>query len=153
LFRTIGAPFALGRTFGDDAGQPGRTPVIVLSYKFWQRQFASSPHVVDSTIMVSDKAYTVVGVLAKNVDFPMAADVYAPHVISPSEAADNRSRYLDVFARLAPGMTLNAAASDASRIAVQLGQDNPAPTTQLLVARPAAAFHTDDVVYIERIAD
>src|SRR6185312_14264185 len=77
-FSLIGATFALGRGFAADADQPGVPPTTVLSYKFWQERFAGSRGVLDSIVMIGGKARTVVGVLGKDIVFPMAADVYAP---------------------------------------------------------------------------
>ena len=152
-FAVIGTPFARGRGFAADAGQPGAPKSTVLSYRFWHDRLNASPGVIDSTILLGGAPYTVVGVLQRGVVFPMAGDVYAPLVFAPSAATDYASHYLDLFARLAPGATLTTATVEARTIGNQLALQSPTTDDGLtIVARPINRYHADDVATLERIS-
>ena len=152
-FSLIGATFALGRGFAADADQPGVPPTTVLSYKFWQERFAGSRGVLDSIVMIGGKARTVVGVLGKDIVFPMAADVYAPLPFDPADAQNYGARSLNAFARLTPGATIDAARAEAATVAGELARESPKTDSGwALAVRPITRYHTDDVVIIERIA-
>jgi putative ABC transport system permease protein len=152
-FTLIGAPFALGRGFAADADQPGAPPTAVLSYKFWQERFAGSPGVLDSVITLAGTARTVVGVLGKDIVFPMVADVYAPLSFDPADARNYGARSLNAFGRLAPGATIDAARAEAATVAEELARESPKTDSGwALVVRPVTRYHTDDIVIIERIA-
>jgi putative ABC transport system permease protein len=152
-FETIGAPFALGRGFPKDAGQSGIATYAILSYDLWQRRFGGSRGVVDSTITLGDRPFTVTGVLGKDVIFPTAADVYTPYALRPEEASNYAARTYDVFARIAPGASFAKAAAEVSTIGAQLVRESPKTDSGwVLRARPIAAYHTDDVSLLVQIS-
>jgi predicted permease len=152
-FETIEAPFAAGRGFPKDAGQPGAPNYVILSYDFWQRRFGGSRGVVDSTITLGERPFTVTGVLGKNVIFPSAAAVYTPFTLRPEDASNYAARQYDVFARIAPGATFAKAAAEVSTIGAQLVRESPKTDSGwVLRARPIADYHTDDVSILVQIS-
>ena len=152
-FTLIGAPFALGRGFAAGADRSGASPTTVLSYKFWQERFGGSRGVLDSAITIGGKARTVVGVLGKDIVFPMAADVYAPLPFNAADAQNYGARSLNAFARLTPGATIDAARAEAATVAAELARESPTTDSGwALAVRPITRYHTDDIVIIERIA-
>lgn len=64
-FSTFAVRPELGRTLDADDDQPGRAPVVVLSYHFWQNRFGRDRGIVGKTISVNGHTCTVVGVAAK----------------------------------------------------------------------------------------
>ncbi len=152
LWSAISAPFALGRGFAPGDDRPGAPHVAVLSYDFWLRRFARSPGVLDSTITLVGEPYQVVGVLAQHVVFPTVKSVYVPFVFTAADYADHGSRWIDIFARLAPGSSLAQAHAEAAAIARQLALESPlTDSTSTLSARPLKSYHTDDVVLLLRL--
>jgi len=152
-FATLDVPFALGHGFAPDAGRSDAPKATVVSYKFWHDRLGASRGTLDSLITLGGASYTVIGVLAKDVVFPTAADVYAPIVPATNAATDYGSRYLELFARLAPNATIASATTEARTISAQLGRESPkTDSAWTLVVRPIAQYHTDDAVVIERIA-
>ena len=152
-FKTIEAPFAAGRPFPNDAGQPGAANYVVLSYDFWQRRFAGSRGVVDSTITLGERPFAVTGVLGNGVIFPMAADVYTPHTLHTEDASNYAARQYDVFAKIAPRASFAKAAAEVSTIGEQLVRESPKTDSGwVLRARPIAAYHTDDVSILVEIS-
>src|SRR5579863_8753301 len=62
-FAALGINAALGRVFGpNEDGAPGRNPVVVLSYAYWQRRYRGDPHVVGSVIRLNNTAFTITGI-------------------------------------------------------------------------------------------
>ncbi|HWY70819.1 MAG TPA: ABC transporter permease [Terriglobales bacterium] len=115
-FDVLGVKPAVGRLLvqSDDEVQE-RSPVVVLSYGYWQRRFGSDPRVVNDTILVNSHPFTVVGVASpgfKSFVVGAAPDVFAPMMMKPqitpgwNDLDERRSRWLNAIGRLKPGMTL-----------------------------------------------
>jgi len=116
---------ALGRLIGagDDA-RVGESAVTVLSYEFWQRGFGGDPNVVGKTLSVNGQGLEIVGVAPagfRGTNMQVRADVFVPLTMAPivnsglsgAQAFESRSAYwLYLFARLAPGVTLDRAAAE-----------------------------------------
>jgi len=118
-FQVLGVRAALGRTFTpEDDLKPGAHPVAMLSYAFWQARFAADPAIVGRSINLNGYAMTVVGVAAPGfhgVEIGDATQVFVPVLMQKEMAPvmgryykleDRRGRWVNVFARLLPGVTL-----------------------------------------------
>jgi ABC-type antimicrobial peptide transport system permease subunit len=88
--------------------------VVVLSYGYWQRRFAADPGVLNQTIILNSHPMTIVGVAQagfKSVGVGEAADVFVPMMMQGlmmpggNELDNRRSMWLNVFARLKPGVS------------------------------------------------
>ena len=60
----------LGRDFLESESGEGQPKVVMLSYRFWQREFEGSPSAIGQTLKLDGEIHTVVGVLPNNGDFP-----------------------------------------------------------------------------------
>lgn len=113
---------AIGRAFtAADAGGQNSQPLLLLSHEYWQRRYNADPAIVGQTIVASDVACTVLGVLPR--DFRgtepfLNPDVYLPLstwlVMAPGDRSRlerPQSRQLEVFGRLQPGVTLAQASA------------------------------------------
>jgi putative ABC transport system permease protein len=130
FFRVLGVSPLYGRTFMDEDDQPNAHPVLVLSYRFWQKAFAGDPNVVGRKYSMNDKEHTVVGVLPPIPQFPSEVDVYMPTVACPTRSGEHamheRSWHMmNVFATLKPGVTIAQAQLDLNRIAERLQKAYP----------------------------
>lgn len=103
-FRLFGAPVIAGRTFTPQEDSPNGGHVVVLSYGFWQRKFGGNPHIVGTTISLSNEPYTIAGVLGKSFVTDPASDLWVPFQIDPNST--NLGHYFLVAGRLKPGVTL-----------------------------------------------
>ena len=63
-FDVMGVPPLLGRTPTAEDARPGAAPVVVLGYRFWQRQFAGDPNVLGRQLQLNDTSRTVIGVMS-----------------------------------------------------------------------------------------
>src|SRR5215208_3353725 len=76
-FDVMGVPPLIGRTPAAADAQAGAEPVVVLGYRFWQRQFAGDPTVLGRQLRLNDVTRTVIGVMPKRFMW-RGADVYIP---------------------------------------------------------------------------
>ncbi len=107
----------LGRTFAADEIQPGRDHVVLLSEGLWQRRFARDPGVLGKTVKLNDEPFTVIGILPAAFQFP--PDAPASIVLPQPPDPDRGHGFLNVVARLNPGVTLRQAQVEIETIARQ----------------------------------
>jgi len=117
LFPTLEAQAAAGRVF--TAHEQRQDRVVVLSDSFWQRHFAGDRSVINQNITLDNESYLVVGVMPASFQFPHPsfpwsepADLWVPLTYTPEQVTKRSGPYfLNVLARLAPGVTLEQARS------------------------------------------
>ena len=71
--------------------RPGAEPVVVLGYRFWQRQFGGDPGVLGRQLRLNDTVRTVIGVMPKRFMW-RGADVYLPTQIRARPSRRRRTR-------------------------------------------------------------
>ena len=120
-FVFFGVPPALGRGLVPSDAIDGQDPqpVIVLSYKFWQRHFNSDPGVVGQTVQLVRKSYTVVGVAAPRFTWG-DGDVYLPLKVTQDPV---RAYYVGI--RLKPGVTHQVADAALLPLIEQFAKETP----------------------------
>jgi putative ABC transport system permease protein len=124
----LGVQPALGRFFANDEDQEGRAQVVILSHDFWRSRFAGDPNMLRQTITLNDKPYTVVGVMPAGFAFPTTrTQVWVPMAFSAAERQTRDTNYIDVIARLKPGVALDQAR--ANMVAVARSQAERYPRT------------------------
>ncbi|MGH9649684.1 MAG: ABC transporter permease, partial [Terriglobales bacterium] len=116
---------AFGRTFLPEEEQPGKGQEIILGYGLWQRRYASDPAVVGKTVKVDGLPFTIVGVMGKGFDFPQPAEAWIPLTLDPKETSRRDIRYLWVFARRKPGVSLAESAAEMTAISQRLADAYP----------------------------
>jgi predicted permease len=81
-FSLLGVSAVLGRGITEDDDQPSAAqPVAVLSYGYWQRQFAADPGAIGQTITLQDRPFTIIGVAPRGfigLEPGVPADIIAP---------------------------------------------------------------------------
>ena len=122
-FDVMGVAPLLGRTPNASDAQPGATPVAVLGYRFWQRQFGGDPGVLGRQMLLNDVNRTVIGVMPKRFMW-RGADVYLPtHFERGLVVEDVRTVHL--LGRLKPGVTAAQAEADLTPIVADLKKREP----------------------------
>lgn len=129
----LGANPILGRLFSLEEDRHGAPRTVILTYGFWQREFAGDPNVVGRAITLDGEVYTVLGVLSSSFrldheEIPTVAGIEKPEIFTPplDEALDPTnfgSENYNVLAELKPGMTMQQAQSDIDVIAARLRKD------------------------------
>jgi predicted permease len=102
--------------------------VVVLGYRFWQRQFAGDPSVVGRQLRLNDTVRTVVGVMPKRFMW-RGADVYLPVVFERGRVVEG-VRNVHLLGRLKPGVTAAQAEADLRPIIEDLVRKEPAQFPQ-----------------------
>jgi predicted permease len=110
---------ALGRVFGvNDDKVIGGHPITVLSHRFWETQLGGDPSVVGRQIIVNGQSLTIVGVAQAGFDgttLGSRPDLFVPITMRGALSSgwdrfkDRRQYWLYVFARLKPGVSMEAA--------------------------------------------
>ena len=120
-FNYFGVPAVLGRGLVPSDAIAGQDPqpVVVLSYKFWQRHFNSDRAVLGQTLQLVHKNYTIVGVAAPRFTWG-DGDVYLPLKLTQDPAP----RYQPSI-RLKPGVTHAAANAQLQPLLEQFAKDTP----------------------------
>ena len=119
FFRTLGVAPVLGRDF---SAAEGRANVAILGNKFWKTRFGGNANVLGKLLRLSDKSYTVVGVLPAGEPW-IDDQVYLPFPYHPN--ADRGSWEFSAVGRLAKGVTSEAAKTELHRLAELLATANP----------------------------
>jgi putative ABC transport system permease protein len=104
---------AIGRIFESREETPGADSVVVLSHRFWQRQFAASPDAIGQNMTLDGKSYSIVGVMPAGFYFPdPQTELWLPYALGGSAL---RARMSPV-ARVADGVPIEAAAAAAGSV-------------------------------------
>ncbi len=120
LFTYMGVPAALGREFTPADAPGGKpSPVAVLSYLFWQRQFGGNRNIVGQTIELDHNLYSVIGVAPPRFTWG-DSDVYVP-ALPTGDPHD----YWMAFIRLKPGVKHPAAAAELQVLVDRFVRDDP----------------------------
>jgi putative ABC transport system permease protein len=125
FFDVMQTPPAIGRAFTEHHETPGQDGVVLLSHGLWQRRFGGAPDVVGRTMLLSGRAYEIVGVTPPTLRYPEDVELWAP--LAPSEQLrDARgSFWLPVIGRLKPGVSVQQAQTEMNGIAQRLEEEYP----------------------------
>lgn len=164
FFRVLGTEPALGRGFGASEEQSqGRDALVVLSHEFWKNEFSASRAVIGRNIRLNGQDFTVIGVAPESftgMDQYVRPLFFVPAMAAPrvlvsgEDLLVNRSnRAFTVKGRLKPGVSIHAAAADASAIAKSLAQAYPKTNaswdaTVCTEAQARREFSVGDVVIV-----
>lgn len=125
-FKVFGVAPLLGRTWSPEEARVGAAPVVVLSAATWRSQFNADPKILSQQILLDDVAHTVIGVMPDGFDDPWGAvALWRPYLDGADEFQDRKSRYVGVYARLADGVTPDAARAELVTFNAQLQQAFP----------------------------
>jgi putative ABC transport system permease protein len=117
-----------GRNFLSSEDLPGGPPAVLISNALWQRRFHSDPAAIGRTLTVDGIPRTVVGVVPHQLGEMVAADVWLPAAINPSNP-ERQNHHFGIVARLKPGVTLAQARAEMTVIAQRLEREYPATNT------------------------
>lgn len=113
---------ALGRVFRSGDDQPGHDHVLILSHGLWERRFGSDRSIVGRSVRLDREDYQVIGVMPDGFRLlGYAPQLWTPLTFTASDRAPaaRKDRFLRLFARLAPGVTLEQARAQISILAEQ----------------------------------
>ena len=127
FFKVLGMQPQWGRLLIPDDQLKTAPPVVVLTQGYWQRVFGSDPAAIGQILDLTVKKAVIVGVLAPGSHYATERkqDFYVnyaanDHYMSASMQNERVHRMTDVYARLAPGATVEAAQIELRQIAARL---------------------------------
>ncbi len=127
MLPTLGVQPALGRNFLPEEDSPSANPTVLLSWGLWKRRFGGNPSIVNQSILLDGKSYTVIGVMPAWFSYPDAAiQLWTPTFYKKS-AREMESLDLHEFrviGRLKPGVTLTQAVAELSLITWRLHEQH-----------------------------
>src|SRR6266853_1381940 len=134
-FDAIGVPPMLGRGFlpDEDTGQSAH-PVAVISYQLWQGRFRGDPQIVGKTQRLNGIIHTIVGVAPEGfygsfvgwgMNFWVRASMEDLFESGGYKLEDRGARWIEAYARLKPGVTLQQAQQEFAAISGRLEAEYP----------------------------
>lgn len=154
LFDLLGVRPMLGRAILPADNHVGAEDVVVLSHDMWQTRFGGDPNVIGTAVKLSEKPFTIVGVMPPGFEFETGVKFWMPAV--PTLDPSNRPSIhnITVIGRLAPGQTLAQARSELGALEVDRLRPRAASAREIthvdvapLRARYVAATQGRDLVF------
>jgi predicted permease len=128
---------AIGRPFTPENEIEGGDRVAILSDGLWRRRFGGDPAIIGRTIplddVVGEGGYEVIGVMPRGFAYPsngigLAPEIWIPYVVPANQRGrdpQSHSYYLQVIARLRPGVSVKQASAQMRQIAAALERAHP----------------------------
>ncbi|HET7371956.1 MAG TPA: ADOP family duplicated permease [Gemmatimonadaceae bacterium] len=127
FWRTLGVRPAVGRFFEPEEERvEAPQKLAVISYGFWQRRYAGRRQAIGQILEIGTGRYTIVGVAPRgftgtelsdvDVWLPITAADRLRFDKSPEWATTSGAQYLQIVARLRPGVTAERAAAQATSV-------------------------------------
>jgi predicted permease len=134
FFRVLGARTVLGRVFTAEDDQPGcGSPGAVISYSFWQSEFADDPAATSRSVRLEGRLFPVIGVVAPEffgVEIGHKFEVAVPLCSDPMFWEPGKGRipsrtawWLSIMGRLKPGWTIERANSQLQAVSPAIMQE------------------------------
>ena len=123
LFPLLGIEPILGRNFTPDEGAPpGLETSVILTHGVWERRFAGDPNIIGRSVIINERARTVVGVMPRGFKFPERSELYMPlRLVDSSRAA----RSVAAVGVLKHNIPLAQAQSELDAVATRLESTYP----------------------------
>ena len=154
-FPVLGLNAAKGRLFTpDDDKVIGANFVAVIGYRFWEDKFGKDPNIAGQPIIVNGKSFTIVGVAPENFGGTTAGSrpvVYVPlsmraEIQRFTKWDDRRNYWIYLFARLKPGISMQAAATTANAVYHPIITDVEAPLQKGMSDKTMESFKNKKLV-------
>jgi putative ABC transport system permease protein len=121
MFSLLGVRASLGRTLLDSEDSPNGANSAVISDRLWRRKFDADPGVIGRVIEVSGEAFSIVGVMPPEFEFPLSQE----EMWVPLRLHAGSTGPLEVVARLREGVTAGQAQGAMQVVARELERRDP----------------------------
>jgi putative ABC transport system permease protein len=152
VFPTLDVPPLLGRVFTRQE-EDSHAQVAVISYGMWTHRYHRDPQILGSSIELNRSAYTIIGVMPRDFEFPVQAgrlnqaQLWVPLSLTPQELSEQSAGVwgFQMVGRLKPGVSAQQATQDVVRVAEQIMRDFPINLSKIHI-RGDVRLLTDEVV-------
>src|SRR5438445_4655137 len=129
-FEVMGLGPVLGRLLNAKDDGPDAMPAVVLTHRFWTNSLSSDPSVIGKTVRLGPRTATVVGVLEPSVPYPADTEIIAnvvtsPHHLGATMVTSRVHRMTELFGRLSPGASLDAARAELTAVHAAMMREHP----------------------------
>jgi predicted permease len=129
-FKVMGLHPVLGRLLDMRDDGASAAGAAVLTYRFWTTVLKRDPSVVGKTVRLGTRSAVIVGVLEPSIPYPAETEIIAnvvtsPHHLSATMVTGRVHRMTELFARLAPGATLEAARAELRAVHGAMIREHP----------------------------
>ncbi len=132
FFPLLGVQPALGRNFTAEEDAPNGPKAVVLGHGLWQSRFGADPSILNRTITLNDRSYTVVGILPARFQYPEPFQLWTPLALSDTGGTfvkhGEGMMLINAIGRLKSGVTVAQAQTEVQTIAQRLQSETSAPT-------------------------
>jgi len=165
-FAMLGVEASHGRIFAPDEGQTiGSSPVIVLSYDYWERRFGGDASAIGKPVKLNGQPFTIIGVAPKS--FPgtepiLTVNAYVPLMMKAQLHQNQQDTFTQrglesfrVMGRLAPGVGVMQAGAAMEVLARNIARQHPDVFKELsfpVVPETRARPWVDASAFIPRMA-
>ena len=130
FFEVMGLRPVLGRLLNAQDDGPKAAGTAVLTHRFWTTSLNSDPTVIGKTVRLGPRTATVVGVLEPSVPYPADTEIIAnvatsPHHLEATMVTSRAHRMTELFGRLAPGASLEAARAELTAVHAAIMREHP----------------------------
>ena len=133
-FDVMGLRPVLGRLLTPSDDGPNAAGAVVLTYRYWTNSLHSDRSVIGKQLRLGSfegtRTATIVGVLEPSVPYPEETEIIAnivtsPHHLSATMVQGRVHRMTEVFARLAPGASLEGAEAELTTVHANMLKAHP----------------------------
>jgi len=146
FFAVLGAETLLGRTF-IPADTVAGARVLVISEAAWRDRLGADPAVLTRQLVLDGVPHSVIGVLRAGHTFPIRTEMWTTLRLDSAETSAHSARTqwrLDVFGRVADGVTLSNASVRVATVAARVATDYPEAMRGWRIAlEPMSQWHND----------
>jgi predicted permease len=125
LIPLLGVAPIIGRTFSESEDVPTGPNVAVISERVWRTRFGGDKSVIGRKLLVSGRAYEIIGVMPARFHFPNAETrIWLPRQLDPNDPVPGGFSHYGV-ARLKSGVTVEGAQRDFANILPRMVDVSP----------------------------
>ena len=130
-FALTRVPPLIGRTIVEADEQPAAPPVVVIGHDVWQSRFGGNPEVVGRTVLIGATQRAVIGVMPAGFGFPRSHSLWVPLRLSEVQFDRRQGPWVQVFGRLAPGVSFAEAQTELTTFGLRAAADFPDTHAQI----------------------
>ncbi|MBM3746122.1 MAG: ABC transporter permease [Acidobacteria bacterium] len=151
VFRVLKVQPLLGRVILPEENTAGRDRVVVLGHGLWETTFGADPRIVGQQVWINGASHVVVGVMPRGFRFPPRSGIEAwtPLTLEEAWQKERGSRFLNVIARLKPGISQTTAQLNLNAISDRLRRLYPEDNATR--GASVRSFHLETVAATARL--